>query len=181
VKHPNDDALTQLERDWPHWQVWTVYQAVGGTVWCARRRDDHKKVINADSAAHLAEALENEVSEPIDHGWVSGTSGTEIGGTPCTRCGQPKPDDGNLMHPECEHAEGAEALAALRGTEPIPLMDQPMTGALLREMYPAWTIERNPLGVWTAERTHGTAVRFLAATEAWELGLKIKAAEAAGS
>jgi hypothetical protein len=32
----------------------------------------------------------------------------------CRRCGQPKPDDGNDMHPECEEAEGADALAALQ-------------------------------------------------------------------
>ncbi|HUZ52733.1 MAG TPA: hypothetical protein VMU94_09420 [Streptosporangiaceae bacterium] len=32
----------------------------------------------------------------------------------CTRCGQPKPGDSNLMHPACEQQEGAEALAALR-------------------------------------------------------------------
>ncbi len=35
---------------------------VGGPVWCARRRDDHRKVLNADSAEHLAEYLEDEAS-----------------------------------------------------------------------------------------------------------------------
>jgi hypothetical protein len=65
--------------------------------------------------------------------------------------------------------------------EPIPLMDTSMTGDLLREMYPAWTIERNPLGVWTAEQTAGTEIRYLVARQAWELAAKIKAAEAAGS
>jgi hypothetical protein len=39
-----------------------VHRLYGGTVWCARRHDDHKKVINADSAAHLAEELEFEAS-----------------------------------------------------------------------------------------------------------------------
>ncbi len=60
----------------------------------------------------------------------------------------------------------------------IPRLDVPMTGALLREMHPAWTIIRDEsLGAWTAERTRGSEVHFLAAVEAWELALKIKAAE----
>ncbi len=46
--------------------------------------------------------------------WISGPSRPL-----CARCGDPKPDDGNLMHSECEEAETAEALAALRGTEPV--------------------------------------------------------------
>jgi hypothetical protein len=141
--NPNERDLVQLERDWPHWQVWTVYQAVGGTVWCARRRDDHKKVINADSAEHLAEYLENEVSKPIDHGWLSGTCGAGPDGA-------------------------------------IPLLDMPATGDLLREMYPGWTITRDEaLGAWTAEKRDGNELHFLAAIEAWELSLKIKAAEQA--
>jgi len=44
-------------------QIWTVHRVVGGTVWCARRRDDHKKVLNTDSAEHLAEYLEDEASQ----------------------------------------------------------------------------------------------------------------------
>jgi hypothetical protein len=60
---PTDDALAQLEHDWPGWQIWTVQRLIGGTVWCARRRDDHKKVLNADSPEHLAEYLEYTVSE----------------------------------------------------------------------------------------------------------------------
>lgn len=50
-------ALAALERDWPHWQVWVVRRVVGGPVWCARRRDDHKRVLNAGSAGELAEYL----------------------------------------------------------------------------------------------------------------------------
>jgi hypothetical protein len=56
-------------------------------------------------------------------------------------------------------------------------MDMPMTGALLREMYPDWTITLNEtLGVWTAEQATGSEVRYLVARHAWELALKIKAA-----
>jgi hypothetical protein len=57
-------------------------------------------------------------------------------------------------------------------------MDTQMTGAMLREMYPAWTIERNPLGVWTAEQATGSEVRYLVARRAWELAAKIEHAEA---
>jgi hypothetical protein len=125
VKHPNDDALTRLQADWPRWQIWIVYKVIGGPTWCARLHDNHSKIINADSPAHLAEALEDTVSEPI------------------------------------------------------PLMDMAMTGAMLREMYPAWVIEQNLLGVWTAEQTTGSEVRYLVAKRAWELAAKIEAAEQA--
>jgi hypothetical protein len=56
--NPTEGAVAQLERDRPRWQVWVVPRAVGGPVWCARRHDDHKKVINADSAEYLAEYIE---------------------------------------------------------------------------------------------------------------------------
>jgi len=141
MENPNDHALAQLQADWPRWQFWIVYKVIGGPTWCARLHDNHRRVINADSAEHLAEYLEFEVSEPVDHGWISGTS----------------------------------------GTEEIPLMDMPMTGDLLAEMYPDWTIALNEtLGVWTAEQATGSEVRYLVARRAWELGLKIKAAEQAG-
>jgi hypothetical protein len=123
MENPNDRALAQLQADWPLWQIWTVHQYIGGTAWCARRRDDHSKIINAGNPSELAEYLEDTVSEPI------------------------------------------------------PALDMPMTGAILRDMYPAWTITRNEtLGVWQAERAEGTKVHYLAAVEAWELALKIKAA-----
>ncbi len=55
-------AVTALERDWPDWLVWTVSPYMGSPEWCARRGDDRKNVLNADSAEHLAEALEDEAS-----------------------------------------------------------------------------------------------------------------------
>jgi hypothetical protein len=55
-------ALAALQADWPRWEVWTVHRYIGGTVWCARRRDDHQKVINADSPGHLGEYLEAEAT-----------------------------------------------------------------------------------------------------------------------
>jgi hypothetical protein len=135
--------VDQLARDWPRWEIWTVPRYIGGTAWCARLRDNHQKVISSDSARHLAEELEFEVSEPVDHGWISGTCGTG---------------------PDSE----------------IPRMTMAMTGALLAEMYPDWTISRTPGGVWCAEHTEGTSVHFLAADQAWQLGLKIRAAELGG-
>jgi hypothetical protein len=97
-------------------------------------------------------------------GWISGPC------LPlCDRCGDPKPDDGNDWCAECEEQGAAEVLAALR---------MPVTGAILRRMYPGWDIIREPaIGAWTAEKRDGSSVRFLAAVAAWELGLKIKAAE----
>jgi hypothetical protein len=52
--------VAALERDWPDWQVWYVPRAVGGMIWCARRWNDEKHVLNADSPDGLAELLEAE-------------------------------------------------------------------------------------------------------------------------
>jgi len=62
MQNPNDDALARLQADWPNWEVWIVRKVIGGPTWCARRRDDHKKVLNAGSPEHLAEYLEAEVA-----------------------------------------------------------------------------------------------------------------------
>jgi hypothetical protein len=62
MENDNDRALAQLQSDWPRWEIWTVRKLIGGTTWCARRRDDHGKVLNADSPEHLAEYLEAEVA-----------------------------------------------------------------------------------------------------------------------
>jgi hypothetical protein len=63
MENPNDDALARLEADWPRWEIWIVHKVIGGPTWCARRRDDHKKVLNAGSAEHLAEYLEAEATK----------------------------------------------------------------------------------------------------------------------
>jgi hypothetical protein len=52
--------VAALERDWPGWQIWIVHHAVGGQTWCARRWDDEKRVLNADSPCELAEYLADE-------------------------------------------------------------------------------------------------------------------------
>jgi hypothetical protein len=58
-----------------------------------------------------------------------------------------------------------------------PSLDLPLTGDALRRTFPLWQIGRTPGGVWTAERTDGTAMRFLAADTSRELIDKIVAAE----
>ncbi len=60
MANPNDQTVAALERDWPNWQIWIVYRVVGGPVWCARRWDDERHVLNAGSADELVEYLEAE-------------------------------------------------------------------------------------------------------------------------
>lgn len=68
MEDPSDPALAQLQSDWPNWEVWIVGKAIGGITWCARRRDDHKRVLNAGSADELAEYLEDTVSDAPEGG-----------------------------------------------------------------------------------------------------------------
>lgn len=58
--NPTDEIVAALERDWPQWQVWVVHRVYGGPVWCARRWDDERQVLNAGSPDELAEYLEAE-------------------------------------------------------------------------------------------------------------------------
>jgi hypothetical protein len=62
MPNPTDDAVAQLAADWPRWEIWTVRQYIGGTVWCARRHDDHQRVLNAGTPAELIEMLEGEAA-----------------------------------------------------------------------------------------------------------------------
>lgn len=52
------EAIAALAAGWPRWQFWTVHQYIGAPVFCARRHDDHRVVLNAASPAELAEMLE---------------------------------------------------------------------------------------------------------------------------
>jgi hypothetical protein len=63
MRNPIDEIVTGLKRDWPNWQIWVIYPALGGVIWCARRWDDKKRVLNADSADELVEYLEEEASQ----------------------------------------------------------------------------------------------------------------------
>jgi hypothetical protein len=58
MQNPTDQVIAALEREWPKWQIWVVHRVVGGPVWCARRWDDEKRVLNAGSADELVEYLE---------------------------------------------------------------------------------------------------------------------------
>jgi hypothetical protein len=60
MQNRTDQVVAKLEADWPNWQIWVIHRAVGGITWCARRWDDEKQVLNADSPEHLAERLEDE-------------------------------------------------------------------------------------------------------------------------
>jgi hypothetical protein len=58
-----DQTAAALAEDWPLWEIWVVPRVQGGPVWCARRRDDHRTVLNAGDPGTLAEYLE-DVSAP---------------------------------------------------------------------------------------------------------------------
>jgi hypothetical protein len=62
MRNCTDEIVARLEADWPDWQIWTVPRAIGGTIWCARRWDDERRVLNAHSAEELVEYLEAEAS-----------------------------------------------------------------------------------------------------------------------
>jgi hypothetical protein len=58
--NPTDAIVAALEREWPDWQVWVVYRAVGGPVWCARRWDGTGETLNADSSDDLTCQIEQK-------------------------------------------------------------------------------------------------------------------------
>jgi hypothetical protein len=60
VENPAHKIVAALQADWPSWQIWYVPKAIGGMIWCSRRWDDKKRVLNADSADGLAELLAAE-------------------------------------------------------------------------------------------------------------------------
>lgn len=39
MRNRAEEIRSQLEAEWPGWHVWIVWRAVGGPLWCARRRD----------------------------------------------------------------------------------------------------------------------------------------------
>jgi hypothetical protein len=42
------------------WQLWVIYPSAGGTIWCARRHDDHQHTVNEDTAEALELRLKSE-------------------------------------------------------------------------------------------------------------------------
>jgi hypothetical protein len=57
IPNPADEIVSDLERQWPDWQIWYVRRLYQGPVWCARRWDDTGSTINADSPEELGEEL----------------------------------------------------------------------------------------------------------------------------
>jgi hypothetical protein len=39
MRNRAEEIRSQLEAEWPGWQVWIIWRAVGGPLWCARRRE----------------------------------------------------------------------------------------------------------------------------------------------
>ena len=62
MANPTDQTVADLERDWPRWQSWVVHRVIGGPLWCARRWDDEKRLLHADTPGQLAEYLEDEAA-----------------------------------------------------------------------------------------------------------------------
>jgi hypothetical protein len=54
------EEIAALEHKFPEWQVWMVPTARQGTFWCARRRDDHKVVLNS---ARSADELGRDIAD----------------------------------------------------------------------------------------------------------------------
>lgn len=81
MAHATDKIVAELEREWPHWQVWCVHRYIGGTTWHARRwgETDGRKTLNAGSPDELAEAITGDIedrgrfgSPPADPGGPEG-------------------------------------------------------------------------------------------------------------
>lgn len=53
----NDEALAELRRQHPAWEIWRVDRYPGGTVWCARPCGQDKPVLNAYQPAHLSQYI----------------------------------------------------------------------------------------------------------------------------
>jgi hypothetical protein len=60
MENPGTNGIiSHLEADWSHWEVWVVHRYIGGDRWCARRRDNHRRRLHADTSDQLAEYLED--------------------------------------------------------------------------------------------------------------------------
>lgn len=62
VRNRVDDLVSELASAWPEWEIWTVHRAIGGPVWCARRKGwrPGMPVFNAGTPEDLAACLEGE-------------------------------------------------------------------------------------------------------------------------
>ena len=60
AQNRTNEIVAALQRQFPLWQVWVVHRVMGGPVCCARRHDDHRRILNAHSPAELQDYLEAE-------------------------------------------------------------------------------------------------------------------------
>lgn len=62
-----DEQTEKLSEQYPAWQIWTVPKLNKTSVWCARRHDNHKIVLNADGPDELAEIISQHegVDRPV--------------------------------------------------------------------------------------------------------------------
>jgi hypothetical protein len=60
---PTDKRAAEVASAHPGWQVWVVHRVYGGNVWCARRQDNHRFVINEDSPENLSAAISEAEGE----------------------------------------------------------------------------------------------------------------------
>src|SRR5260221_11515242 len=96
-----------------------------------------------------------EVVLPDSGAWVSGPSIS----VRCGRCGRAKPDDGSDWCAQCEEQDGAEALAALRGTEPVAAGDvQPGDRLMLDASTIAEVTDIRQGDYWLPTGDHGPRV-----------------------
>jgi hypothetical protein len=57
MENATDQAISELERQHPGYQIWVVRRVIGGPVWCARRWDETGATINADTPEHLTDYI----------------------------------------------------------------------------------------------------------------------------
>jgi len=66
MENRTEGVLGQLRGRYPGWDIWVVYRAAGGAIWCALRYGAHtREVINVDSADELARLLAETGEDPF--------------------------------------------------------------------------------------------------------------------
>jgi hypothetical protein len=58
MRNRAEEIRSQLEAEWPGWQVWIVWRVIGGPQWCARRRDCSGPPVTSDDPDTLAWEIE---------------------------------------------------------------------------------------------------------------------------
>jgi hypothetical protein len=54
----SDELLAALRERWSaRWEIWYVPLALGGLTWCARRHDNHRRLLHAYTPGELEEYL----------------------------------------------------------------------------------------------------------------------------